>query len=194
MLFALCFVIPLKAQTMRQLLAAMPDSILEIYTHNDKLDFIDFIDNNMKAEVKSKFGTKTEMTSLTDDFCRIKTSEVSTIDIKVLNGGNLICIINSVKSTAWDSDLRFFDKEWKELPASSHFTMPTTEEFIPRLDGMTDEQYQALVNKAETPFFHAEFGAGNQVKVTYTSSAITADNYEKEIKPYIHSEVVAMIR
>jgi DNA primase len=50
----LTFISNTFAQNMRELVRTMPDSILTLLTRNDRLDFIDYLDSNMKAEVTNK--------------------------------------------------------------------------------------------------------------------------------------------
>ena len=45
----------LQAQKMRDVFAAMPDSVLGIMTKNNRLDCIDFIENDMEAKVRNRF-------------------------------------------------------------------------------------------------------------------------------------------
>ena len=175
-----------SALTLRQVLADMPDSILPLYTKNDRLDFIDFIDNNMKAEVKNRLGELTLMTVLTDDFCHINMAEGSTIEMKVLNDSTF-CVVNSVKASGWDSDIRVYKSDWTEIPASRFYDLPAVGEFIPQPEGMGAVQYRNLLNRAETPLYHMEFHEGTtDLTVTYSTSAISDKEYEKELKPYIH--------
>ena len=53
----LCLTLTVMSQTtMRDVFRQMPDSIVPYLTENNRLDFIDFIDSNMKAEVTNAFG------------------------------------------------------------------------------------------------------------------------------------------
>ena len=48
--------------TIRDVFRQMPDSLMPYLSTNNRLDFIDFLDSNMKAEVKNQFDGKSEMT------------------------------------------------------------------------------------------------------------------------------------
>ena len=69
---------------MRDVFRQMPDSLMPYLTHNNRLDFIDFLDSNMKAEVKNLLGGTSEMTSLADDSLSIRMSETSKLDLLLL--------------------------------------------------------------------------------------------------------------
>lgn len=180
----------LTAQNMREVLQSMPDSILPMFTRNDRLDFIDFVDNSMKAEVKTRFGDVAEMTVLAEDFCHIKTSEVSSFEIKLLNLGEIICIVNSIKQDGWDSSLSFFNNKWECLKSEDFFTIPHLSSFIPHPEGMDNSVYQNLLNRADIPYFFIQMNAESQdLRITYSSSAVKDHDYDSLLKPYIHPEL-----
>lgn len=180
----------LTAQTMRDVLKEMPDSILPMFTKNDRLDFIDFIDNNMKATVRTRFGDTAEMTVLADDFCHIHTAETSHIEMKLLNGGDILCVVNSVKNDGWDSSVRFFSRKWERMDGKGMIAMPDVRSFIPKTDGMHDSEYRNLLNRADLPYYHITMNADNtDIKVTYSSAAANDRDYDTLIKPYIHPDV-----
>ena len=68
---------------MAELFKAMPDSLLPYLTTNNRLDMIDFMEANMKAEVTNLLDGKSEMTALTPDSLSIRMNPVLRIDMKV---------------------------------------------------------------------------------------------------------------
>ena len=56
------------AQKMRDVFAAMPDSILEVMTKNNRLDCIDFIEHGMEARVRNRFDGFTQLKAMTLDY------------------------------------------------------------------------------------------------------------------------------
>lgn len=85
----LMYGLPALAQSepanMASALRSMPDNILELLTHNNILDFIDFRNSNMKAEVDNKLGGRSEMTDLTDSTCHIRLTSSSEADISIVS-------------------------------------------------------------------------------------------------------------
>ena len=71
------FVAPALAQTMRMkdAFAAMPDSIFPLITRNNRLDCIDFIENNMEAQVKNIVDEPIEIAMINDTYIDLKKSE-----------------------------------------------------------------------------------------------------------------------
>ena len=91
-LFCVAAAFSASAQTVREAIKEMPDEVLPLLTKNDRLDFIDYLASNAKAEVKNKLGTPSEMTALTDDYAHIRLTEVSEVSMKLLQKGN-ICLL-----------------------------------------------------------------------------------------------------
>jgi hypothetical protein len=63
----------------------MPDSLMPYLTTNNRLDFIDFMESDMKAEVSNMTGGVSEMTALTDDSLSIRMSEALRVDMMLMN-------------------------------------------------------------------------------------------------------------
>ena len=84
-LLTLCFSMGSSAQekTMAELFKVMPDSLLPYLTTNNRLDMLDFMEANMKAEVTNLLDGKSEMTALAPDSLSIRMNSVLRIDMKV---------------------------------------------------------------------------------------------------------------
>lgn len=102
----------------------MPDSLMPYLTANNRLDFIDFLDSNMKAEVSNKTGGTSEMTALTDDSLSIRMSEALRVDMLLLNLDEPIDTIRQVvafletfisDSLYGESTCQFYSADWKRL-------------------------------------------------------------------------------
>ena len=69
----------------RDVFKQMPDSLMPYLTGNNRLDFIDFMDSNMKASVSNQTGGNSEMTALTDDSLSIRMSDALRVDMMLMN-------------------------------------------------------------------------------------------------------------
>ena len=112
---------------MRDVFAQAPDSIFPLLTKNNKLDCIDFIENNMRARVKNKFDTYSELTALTDNFLRIKVSEKSSAEMKLVND-TLICLVKTHYGPGADSEVYFYNTQWQ--PVSHNLERPKADDFF----------------------------------------------------------------
>ena len=127
LLFFLLAAPSLMAQTMRDILRQMPDTLVPLLTRNNLLDFPDYIDSQMKAELSNRLTGTSEMLQLTDDYTVIQTSPASTIQLKLLPKGKakIICLVRTyfANDSIGDSQFSFYTSEWKPMKASKMFTL-----------------------------------------------------------------------
>ena len=99
----------------RDVFAEAPDSIFPLLTKNNRLDQIDFRENNMQAVVKNKFEDRVELTVLTDQYLQLRLSERCTVEMRLLSDSTF-CMVQTYNAPAPDSHVRLFDTKWNELP------------------------------------------------------------------------------
>ena len=168
------------AQDMKTVFVAMPDSIVPLLTKVNREDCIDFLDSNMKAMVKNRFGNVAEMKVLTDDYVQMQVSEVSTLEMKLLpvnDSTRVICMVKTVCASACDSSVRFYASDWSaELAAKDFLQVPSGDDFFLPNDSLTDEA--ALARKmADMPAMKASLSK-DDASLTYQYT--TPDYLNKE--------------
>ena len=105
----------------RDVFKQMPASLLPTLSENNRLDMLDFIASNMKAEVTNRLGGKSEMTELTDSTICIRMSEALKVDMLLLESmysdSEVICLIETFgcDSLSLESKVRFFTTSWELL-------------------------------------------------------------------------------
>jgi hypothetical protein len=111
----------------RDVFKQMPDSLMPYLTQNNRLDFLDFLDSNMKAEVRNRFGGTSEMTGLSSDSLSIRMSSSLRSDLFLMP---LSSPLDSVTSTVvmietfladsihGQSRVSYFTPEWKPLSSA----------------------------------------------------------------------------
>ena len=116
-----------QAQTMREVVKQMPDTIVPLLTRNNLLDFPDYIDSQMKAELTNRLMGTSEMLQLTDDYTAIQLSKSSTLQLKLLPQGKkkIICLVRTytVNDSIGDSQIQFYTTAWKPLPPSKFLNL-----------------------------------------------------------------------
>lgn len=119
--------VTVQAQTMRELLPSMPDSICRLLTRNNILDFPDYLDTQMKAEVRNRLGGNSEMQTLTDDYSLIRVSESSTLQLKLLplSKTKLILTVYTyfLNDSTADSQFKIYDTKWQPLPTDKYLNV-----------------------------------------------------------------------
>ena len=110
---------------MHDVFKQMPDTLLPTLSENNRLDMLDFMASNMKAEVTNRLGGKSEMTLLTDSTLSIQMSKVLKVDMLLLTPAtsadpeseDVICLIETfgTDSLSLESTVRFYTHTWQLL-------------------------------------------------------------------------------
>ena len=132
-----------NAQTrIRDIYAEAPDSIFPLLTKNNRLDQIDFRENNMQAVVKNKFEDHSELLVLNDKYLKLQLSERCIVEMRLLSDSTF-CMVETFSAPAPDSRIRRFDIAWHELPLS--IDRPAVDDFLSEdIDTDTRLALQAL--------------------------------------------------
>lgn len=130
-LLLIALAIPVFSQLkMRDVLAEMPDSILPLLTKNNRLDCIDFIENNMTARVKNRYDQDSELKRLTEDYMQMQITAHSSVEMKLIQReqDTLLCMVRTYTAPAADSDVVFYNLKWEELDIREE--RPQVEDFL----------------------------------------------------------------
>jgi len=111
----------------RDVYAEAPDSIFPLLTKNNRLDQIDFRENNMQAVVKNRFEDRCELLVLTDRYLKLQLSERSLVEMRLLSD-SIFCMVQTYNGPAPDSHVRLFDTAWNELPLN--IERPSVDDFL----------------------------------------------------------------
>lgn len=183
----------LQAQDMKSLFIAMPDSLAPLLTKVNKEDFGDFLESNMKAEVKNRFGKSSEMLRLTSDYLSLKMSGSSEVQMKLLpvnDSVKIVCVVHTYKGPAADSDIRFYSTQWKELPQKSYLVLPSEDAFyeVP----VADTDKTALRNLRKQADMYLFVARLSEKENTLLFSYSTPDYLDKvtaeKLKPFLKAE------
>lgn len=136
LMFLLCVAVSgMAQQKIRTVFVNMPDSVLPMLTKVNRADCIDFLDCNMKAEVRNRMGGNSEMTGLTDDWLTMKLTSQSSVEMKLLpmsDSLQLVAMIHTVCGKACDSRIRFYSTAWEPLSTEKYFaSWPESHDFLP---------------------------------------------------------------
>ena len=107
------------AQKMRDVFAAMPDSILEVMTKNNRLDCIDFIEHDMEARVRNRFDGFTQLKAMTLDYLDLQLTARCQVEMKLLpakDSLNYVCMVRTYAGPVRESVVTLYTPEWQRLP------------------------------------------------------------------------------
>ena len=187
---------PMVAQDMKSVFIAMPDSITPLLTKVNKEDFVDFLDSNMKAEVKNRFDGTAEMKVLTEDYTLVQTSEIGTLEMKLLpvnDSTKVICMVKTVCASACDSDIRFYTSDWsKELDAASFLQRPSADIFFLPNDTLSEEGI-LIRKKADMNLMKASLSKDEPtLTFMYTTPDYLNQEDKEKLLPHLRKEPVAL--
>lgn len=169
---------------MRDVFAQLPDSVLPLLTKNNRLDCIDFIENNMEARVKNRFNDHVVLEALTDDYLSIRTSESSKVEMKIIvqAGDSLIAVNRTYYGPVDDSEVRLYGMDWQFVRIVSR---PEVKDFLMLPDSIrpwTPEMADTLkMIRSEAdflPLLKASLAVGKS-QVVWT---LQTKEFSKEIK------------
>jgi hypothetical protein len=125
-----CFLtLSLQAVSLKSFFFNMPDDVLPTLSQSARKDLVDYFENKQTAAVPSLFNSSIILSAFSDDYLRLETSSVSSIQIKKLplEDGAVFLLINTALGPLPDSRLRLYTENWKPIPG---FSLP---ELKPRL-------------------------------------------------------------
>lgn len=197
MIFVCIFcVMSVMAQNMKSVFVAMPDSVTPLLTKVNREDCIDFLDSNMKAVVKNRFGNVAEMKVLTDDYVLMQTSEVGTLEMKLLplaDSTKVICMVKTVNVPVADSSVRFYTSDWsQQLDVKEFLQLPSMDAFFLPNDSLKDEAILTR-KKADMHLMKAQLSKENtSLTFTYTTPDYLNEEDREKLLPHLRKEPIVL--
>lgn len=171
LLLAGWLVLPAVAvEKMRDVFAAMPDSVLGLMTKNNRLDCIDFIENNMEAKVRNRFDGYTVLTTMTDDYMDLQLTASCRVEMKLLpvaDSLSYVCMVCTYSSPVPESVLALYTTDWKAVASDIVPEKPAYEAFWHTNDTMDVEEVKALQHLQDMRFVTAQLNK-DDLSLTFT--------------------------
>ena len=191
-----CLACSMAAQDMKSVFISMPDSITPFLTKVNKEDCVDFLDNNMKAEVSTRLGGTAEMKVLTDDYVWMQTTPTSSLEMKLFpvnDSVKVVCMVKTVCASACDSHIRFYASDWsKQFRTEDFLQAPTGESFFLPNDSLTDE---ALVvrKKVDMHLLKASLSKDDtSLTFIYTTPEYLNKEDREKLLPHLRQEPIIL--
>lgn len=125
LLFVLCGLTASAQTSIREVFANVPDSIFPTLTKNNRLDMMDFVEAQMRAEVINLLSGTSEMLSLSKDSLTIRMSEAQTLTMYLLpteqaydSLRQVVCIERTYKLSTDDASetvRELYSLKWRKL-------------------------------------------------------------------------------
>jgi len=174
-----CQLSVVKAQTrIRDIYAEAPDSIFPLLTKNNRLDQIDFRENNMKADVKNKFEDHSELLVLNDKYLKLQLSKHCLVEMRLLNDSTF-CMVQTYNAPASDSQIRFFNTSWNELPQTVE--RPSVDEFLSE-----DVDIDVRLALQALPLIKASLSENNETVTFELQTSELTKEQKKKLEGKVH--------
>ena len=184
----------MQSQNIKDVFINMPDSMCLLLTKNNRADFADFLESNMRAQVKNKFENMSEMKTLTKDYLLLETTSASTLQMKLLpvnDSVNVICAVETYNGPASDSHISFYSTDWKDLPMSDFITLPSVDVFLQVSDTIDIEKRNLALKKADMSLIKADVSPDSQTLIfTYTTIDYLDKDSSEELCSFLKTDPV----
>ncbi len=187
-----CITLVSYGQKMDEVFKTMPGEFLPAFSEADRTMLL--VDSSLSV-IPYALG-EIERLAYSDTFLSIKTSEVGTMQIKILplvNNTQIIALIKTVCTGVCDSDIRFFTSEWKEIDKSSLLPIIPPDIFIDQKEINTPE-FKWAVSQIDIFPLQFQFKNGSndlQVKFDIVNHLSSQDSVK--IAPYLITENIDLM-
>lgn len=170
----------------------MPDEFLPAFSEANKTMLL--VDSALSV-IPYPLGAIEKLT-YNDTFLSIKTSEVGTMQIKLLplvNNTQIVALIKTVCGMICDSDIRFFSKEWEEIDKSSLLPQISPRTFFDTTEADTPEFKWALSHLDMFPLQYQFKNGSNDLEVTFDVKKYLSPYDLENLSPYLQKETIDLL-
>lgn len=119
----------------RRAFMEMPVGVLDLLSKDARFDMLAYYDNDSIYLQLNNLKGESFLEKVTDDFLSVRLTNVSTLQIKILelsSGEDIIMTVYTTgrKGEALDSDISFYDTNFEELPKEKYFPTPKISDFF----------------------------------------------------------------
>ncbi len=114
------------------LFSSAPQNVFPLLDQNTRLDMVDYYKNGMSTPSQNSLDGRSLITEMTPASLTVKMTDSSAMQIMELKGskGTVVALISTVATPGLDSNIKFFDSDWKPLPTESYFVKPGWKEWL----------------------------------------------------------------
>ncbi len=180
-------VLPMNAKSLRSMWCTMPDSLLLGTNGNIRLELVELMEMGVKAEVNNLLSADCVLDTLSADYLHLTTSKVATFELMALpriEKDTVFCVIKTFSAPEKESDVRFYDDNWKELDGQSFFEggfSQLGDQLVGRPDTLSELRYKELTALLEPRMFFAELEPKGKVITFQLSLPLVSDEQKMKL-------------
>ena len=192
LLFISCIALVSYSQKIDNVFKSMPDEFLPAFSEANKTMLL--VDTSLSV-IPYPLG-EIEKLEYNDTFLSIKTSEVGTLQLKILplvNNTQIIALIKTVCAKKMcDSNIRFFSEEWDEIDKGSILPKTPPHSFFDpaKLD---DPEFKWAASHIDTyPLNYRFVDGSDKLEVKFDIKGYLSPKDFQKVAPYIKSEILSL--
>lgn len=178
-----------KPATIKEVLMAMPDSIVQYLNSEQRAELCRFSNTQDTLKVKNTLNGETYIDSISDTFANVVLNNAAQMQIKLLplnDSSQVVCTIKTVSKPVADSRVNFYSVDWNKLQDTFGLPNQNNEKVMLGLltvcpDTMSMERYNELIDKIEPVITSASFSREENATITYSLSLPMLDREEKDV-------------
>ena len=178
-----------EARTVRDFFASEPGQVFALLPRTARLDMLDYYDNGTIVKASNNMGTDSQLDTVTDNFLRIHTSAVRTVEMRLMQWKNdtIIALVETVETPVKDSRITFYNKHWYQLKEIKPFKMPTMDDFI--LPTVKKDQHKEILQQIAFPLIELTFGGPGfeQLTARHGLAEFLGKEEWAKLRPYFRS-------
>lgn len=186
-----------KAQDISSIVRNMPDDLILKIDEGQKELLLDQVSDTAKVIVHNMLNGDVERLSFTKDYIKLKTSDIGSLQIKLLpliNHSYIVGVIRTVCGAACDSQIEFYTTDWQALNTKDIFPLLNKDSFIindvDRNSQVFKNAYSAL---SMTPIQYSFSDIDGNITVQYDIQKYLAKDDYKLIESYLKKEPIVLI-
>lgn len=179
-------------QNIDEVFKTMPEEYLPSFSEANKTMLL--VDTSLSV-IPYPLG-EIEKLAYSDTFLSIKTSEVGTMQIKLLplvNKTQIVALIKTVCGTVCDSDIRFYSLDWEKIDKSSLLPQIPKQTFFDSTKKDTSEFKWALSLIDIYPLHFQFIEESDNLEVTFDFKEYLSPVDFQKVTPYIKNETINLL-
>lgn len=165
----------IAAGTVRDVWLSMPDSLSGVLSAKQRAELLNVADMGIGKEVDNLLGGKSQLLTLSEQFMAVRTSESSTVQLRLLPHGadSVVCVARTFLAPEPESLVEVYNAAtWQRLSQVELGLEP----LVVRPDTMTEERFEELKRELDPCFVSAQLSAdGDVLTLKATVSSLVAE-------------------
>lgn len=180
------------SQDIGTIFLTMPESIIPELETAGKEQLLSYPEDSTSVSVnRNEFGA-VKRTAISPDYIEIQTSQVGSMQIKLLplvNNTQIICVVKTVCAKICDSQIQFYTTSWMPIPQGDLFPQLNKDWFIKTNTNTDDQQFKNAYTALDMNPMKIRLSPDDtSLKVYYEIENYLSDDDYKEIEPYLIKE------